>query len=780
MQAYPAHWDELLRSKNLLQEPPKVQVQIGEGGGTPELTDPTQWTTRRTITSGGRGYGGVAETSQGQAIVAYAEGDAVKVAFASSIQALVDGSELPDTDNATTIKSGLTFPMCSITNIEDELHLVVSDLGSESEADRHEHWVDENGTGAAFSFRSVIREGTTTEDDSYRGAIPISTILALPNGDWAVSLPRFFAGRGGLQIARTGDEGDNWSNWIGIQPALANRIPFHGVGSMANVTDDSTFSHLVATSARTDTIHGFYDGGSPDGEFKDGIVPRQLAFIRIGDDIWISKHDRSVSPARLRIYRIASTDIDQIIDENNWTEVVSFAIGATAREYALSLTSTHLIHVEQRGDDMIIMATAADTGVMFLDHIKSVTIDRSRGMTSTATIIVDNKDGLYSRDNTESPWFNVILPGARVEIRWGYEDNLLRAFTGKVSPGRHPSRDSRQAELRIDVDDLLKWRGKGVMLTNPGGDQAFQLENTTIEDAFRTIAGWLGWPSEVVHTDATGVLLSAIPFEHEEGYDALKKLGEWVHYDVFTSEFGNLHLKFPANDQPAVSGDVQLAGEDPFELQHHPVIVGSDRVFDATGTVQYVRGEDYEIDYGSATDPASFWRLEGGNIGDGETVTIHYAFSAWLWQEGTNLRNLDYTETLEPAPGRVVRRIEVVSEDADGNEIVGVYTYPNADEYNLPTRSLRRVEVPGPATQSDVDEYAALLGRRMEGTPRGVRFTGEPWTPFLQIGDTIQVIEATSTISELYRIDGFRATMDPSGFRGEVECYFYGFAEADS
>jgi hypothetical protein len=69
---------------------------------------------------------------------------------------------------------------------------------------------------------------------------------------------------------------------------------------------------------------------------------------------------------------------------------------------------------------------------------------------------------------------------------------------------------------------------------------------------------------------------------------------------------------------------------------------------------------------------------------------------------------------------------------------------------------------------------ADLLKSDMEAHYAEVNFeaVGNPW---IQIGDSIRVVESSSTISEVYRVTGISLAISPDGFIMQMKAYNIGY-----
>jgi len=774
---YDSSWDTLLKSGDLTQHPPYAKLIFTNTGDTYDWDNLTTWYEPQSTTDPPSNGVSCVTLSSGAVLWVGMVGGEVYEGTVASESALLTGDDSVTGWSGTGITTA-SRGRCHVWMLDGTLYLTVVDGGASGTPATVKIYSSASGNGGDWALFSTVYSDTG-QDGTYpeQKQLQAGEAIKLDSGRWVMSTAYVkYDGSGKQEMHGVFTSDDNGLNWThrqdgptyfgGFQRAGPRRVVQVASGNLYWLAGTETNGWRVykSTNDGTNWSHTYDLGDNPtawDIYEEDGTV---YAFR----DGYLQTFDDLDTDASL------TTEVELTTDEGGLNGLVA--------------GDGHLLLLAGNG---VLGVPSVDLTIE-TPTIKRVEVGRDRGMTSMARITIDNQDGHYSRDlGDDNPadkneWYGVIKPGAEVHLEWGYGSDTVDAFTGKVGkPIRH--RDRRGATLIIPIMGYLQWRGKKVLVTDGSGNEVGTIDNSTIEDAFSTICQWHGWAANEVHADNTGVLLSAIPYEHEEVYDKLAQLGNWVGYDVFDDESGDVHMRYPSDRQPYITGlkftlngttavDISdTTDDDSVSTGKAPLVLNSETVTDIAGAITYVRDTDYIITQGDGDTPATLVRKAGGSIGDGDQVVVSYAYSAWIF-EPPFISISDYDED----PTHLVRYIEVVSTDADGNEITSTYEYSHADEYDLPTHSKRRYEVQGPTTQDDIDDYANYLGRIMGATVRGQEVTVKPWPCMLQVADVVQIIEKTSTSSELYRIDGFRVTMTPRSFVGTLTAHHYGYAAEPS
>ena len=150
-----------------------------------------------------------------------------------------------------------------------------------------------------------------------------------------------------------------------------------------------------------------------------------------------------------------------------------------------------------------------------------------------------------------------------------------------------------------------------------------------------------------------------------------------------------------------------------------------------------------------------------------ETVTVAYEFN-----EGVDIISLGYDINDKDLYYSVV----VYGKDANDAVVYYAATLPQASYWNIPSGKVMRIDAPDADTQAKCQAIADKAIYLMQTRARQVHFE-TIGIPHLQRGDFIQVTEASTTISEIYRITDISTSQDSSGYRMELTCYYHAAPE---
>lgn len=148
--------------------------------------------------------------------------------------------------------------------------------------------------------------------------------------------------------------------------------------------------------------------------------------------------------------------------------------------------------------------------------------------------------------------------------------------------------------------------------------------------------------------------------------------------------------------------------------------------------------------------------------------------SVYVYREGEDIFKLGY----KFSDAELYRDVVVWSLDENGNAVRATVTWSAADYNNvLPHKTLIIQAADIVTTVEGCAEIAQRQADAITPKPRSVDFV-VIGNPYLQIGDCIQVIESSSTISELYRIIELTHQFDEGSnniFTTSLKCYHYAY-----
>lgn len=146
--------------------------------------------------------------------------------------------------------------------------------------------------------------------------------------------------------------------------------------------------------------------------------------------------------------------------------------------------------------------------------------------------------------------------------------------------------------------------------------------------------------------------------------------------------------------------------------------------------------------------------------------------TAYQFVEGVDIIQLGYDIDDKDLYYSVV----VYGKDANDAVIYYAATLPQAVYWNIPSGKVMRIDAPDADTSAKCQAIAEKAIYLMQTRARQVRFS-TIGIPHLQRGDFIQVTEASSTISEIYRITDISTSQGPDGYTMELTCYYHAAPE---
>ncbi len=325
--------------------------------------------------------------------------------------------------------------------------------------------------------------------------------------------------------------------------------------------------------------------------------------------------------------------------------------------------------------------------------IKSITVDRSKGSASQATVVLDNMGGIYAPD-PEGEWHQVIWPNNTVEICLGYGAEQQLVFTGFID---ELTMSSYPAEISFTARDYSKLALDQMVQTTIGGVTTYTITytNRTPEYVFHDLSVKAGFGN--IFTEVSGLTIEEITFSQEMYADAFQRLAELVSFEWFCDETGAVYFRRAVEPDPAAT---------------------------------------------------------------------------YVFREGEDIFSLDYTIS----DAEIYADVVVMSQDAEGNGLAAVQATNMNPYYKLPPQKTLIIQATDlAATEEQCRELAVTAANALKPKPRQVSFV-VVGMPYLQIGDCLQVIESSSTISEIYRVFELTHQMSADGspvFATTIKCYHY-------
>jgi hypothetical protein len=321
-------------------------------------------------------------------------------------------------------------------------------------------------------------------------------------------------------------------------------------------------------------------------------------------------------------------------------------------------------------------------------NVKSISISRNKNMAGSMDIVLDNKNSIYSPDNTGTGYENAFWPNTEIGVKQGYGINLVKTFTGLVD---RVEMTTFPQEIRLALRDNLK-KALDQTITN-GQSHVLTYTNQTIEAIFTDLCSKAGITTGVI--EVTGITVNEKTFSWETYADCFSWLAELAGFEFGADEGGLVYFR---------------------------------------------------KDTAPATPPVSY-----------------------VFREGEDIISLGYTID----DNDIYYKIAVYGKAPEGHVVFASKEYVSRNYYSVLSQKFLKIDAPEARTVAECQVIADQAEALMRSRVRTVNFAAIA-VPWLQVGDFIQVIESSSTISEIYRITDLSTNMDSSGYTMQITCYHHG------
>lgn len=719
----PANILTLLKSRQQIGENrPTARIVFGGMPGDKNLKDPTDWTDwvtfAGTVANPGiaRGWGNMDETSDGKAIVVFVEGTDVKVAFSSTVVGILSQTETFDFGASITLASDYNMASASMAKINNRLCilLVHMRLLAPDYVVSAEFWMDSDGKGLDFAKVADI-------------ALDLSSGYAYK--DWnmyrrGISLPTLL---------------DNGNIVVGL-PCWGWGVPW-GIGSVAYYSTDGGLTWN----------QGAYDVNYAD--YWQGILD-------IGGGSFITYRNTNVSANQMAVW----TDSGETVTLYGWTDdwasvLASWSVPFMATPFML-------------GDELWLCSPAADSTNKIFRWVHNGT-----GVSPNHTNIASAEDWEYivsldMMDNYLPPCYFTVTQDALIMQHSSF-DEFVQTISGAgtlvqsvpIRPKRVVVSRTKGGASQLSVQFA---NTNGQYAPDPAGPWQFVMWPN---NAVRAEIGYGTYLPQVFRGSIDDVDMDTPPqmitiTARDRSKLLLDQMCQWT-WDGVTYYDG----AWASQDPEGIALTLfTMAG-----------FAEADIVYDVTGITipefKFNQQTYADLLQKLAEMAGCEWYCDEDGKGYFKLVTYPEATPAYSFVAGVDIFSLGY----RISDAEIYRWVVVTAqgpEDEGGNrETISVRVeWSAADYYGLPAHKTLYV------TASDLvqDEAGCLeIANRMltamTTKPRQVNFVCVG-IPNVQIGDCIQVTEASSTISEIYRVYDFEHQYDAEGspvFATAIKCYWY-------
>jgi len=142
--------------------------------------------------------------------------------------------------------------------------------------------------------------------------------------------------------------------------------------------------------------------------------------------------------------------------------------------------------------------------------------------------------------------------------------------------------------------------------------------------------------------------------------------------------------------------------------------------------------------------------------------------ASYVFKEGEDIISLGYTIDDNDLYSKII----VYGKDINDAVITATKDYVSKAYYKVLSQKIMKIDASDANTIAQCQAIADRAEMLMRSRVREVSFAAVA-VPWLQIGDVIQVIESSTTISELYRVTDLSTTQDSGGYTMQITCYHH-------
>lgn len=635
----------------------------------------------------------------------------------------------------------ITGNHCAVSRVDDKLYLSVTYLGVANVTEAsHKLYVSPSGNGGDWEYYSTVNSLSYSDSAAKDYLNAAGCITVLSTGRWVLPGGGFRNWLGysmmNYHIFTSDDYGQTWTDRLSMD-AYLSRKDYYEQGCPKHVTVASNGDlYIASTSNEGGIIIEFYrstDNGDTWVETLSGsiiyadfeMISNQkggLYLLSSGINV-LEIENPSTDPSTMTLVKNLGTDIYGF--DNATMQVLDERLIITRHNYAL-------------GIDPIISTLP----------IKSINISRNKNMAGSLNLSIDNKNGEWSPDNTVHQ--NVLFPNSEITVKQGYGAELVQTFKGLID---RVELTTFPQEIKLSHRDMLK-KALDQTITS-GTSHVITYTAQTVEAIFIDLSGKAGLTTGTIET--TGLTLAEKTFSWETYADCFSWLADLVGFEYGADEEGLIYFK---KDAIPAADDWILTFTDGTAQAYAPIVLNSETLKTSDEVTTYIKDTDYTIDYETGV-------ISSITIPDGQ-VLMSYVFASYSFKEGEDIISLGYTIDDNDLYSKVV----VYGKDANDAIISAEKEYVSKDYYKVLSQKIMKIDASDADTVEKCQAIADRAEMLMRSRVREVSFAAIA-VPWLQVGDLIQVVESSTTISEIYRVTDLSTSQDTNGYTMQITCYHH-------
>lgn len=644
----------------------------------------------------------------------------------------------------------------AVSRVGNYLFLCVTDKGiSGTRSASTKLYKSPSGNGGDWEYYSTINSiaatwANYTKSVNYNGA---GCIIILSNGRWVIPCGKFGAESGYLYqnyaVYTSDDNGLAWTYRMFMR-AYAVWEDYYEQGCPKHVAVDKTGNLFVCNGSNQGGIDlEFYrsiDNGATwvqtltenTSSWGIGTYASDFELISSGDGGLYLYCNELSSGYKTRIYKI-----DNPINYPSVRTIV--------KDYSVEVTGFTNPTMQEIDNELIITKKNYVLGISSIIvklPVKTINVSRNKNMAGSLSLSIDNKNGEWSPDNTVHQ--NVLFPNSEMTVKQGYGAELVQTFKGLID---RVELTTFPQEIKLSHRDMLK-KALDQTITS-GTSHVITYTVQTVEAIFIDLCSKAGLATGTIET--TGLTLAEKTFSWETYADCFSWLADLVGFEYGADEEGNVYFK---RDAMPSAKEWILTFTNGTAQAYAPIVKGSETLKTSDEITTYIRETDYTIDYETG-------EITSITIPDGQ-VLMGYVFAVYSFKEGVDIISLGYTIDDNDLYSKVV----VYGKDENDAVISAEKEYVSKDYYKVLSQKIMKIDVSEASTVEQLKAIADRAEMLMRSRVREVTFAAIA-VPWLQVGDLIQVVESSTTISEIYRVTDLSTMMDNNGYMMQVTCYHH-------